>query len=112
LQIIWSCQYDGKLAFWAMENPRGYLRRFLGFPPFSFDPSEYGANHNKFTDLWGKFNMPSKLNPKKKCKSIAISNDPFEKIPEGYKLPGVRKDAIARSITPQGFAKAFFEANQ
>ena len=43
LKIIWEVQYDHKLAFWTLENPFGYLRRFLGKPAYQFDPTEFGG---------------------------------------------------------------------
>ena len=34
-------------------------------------------------------------------------------IPDGYiRDPDMRRDAIARSITPRGFAEAFYKANR
>ena len=39
-------------------------------------------------------------------------NEFFEELPKDYvRDPNMRLDAIKRSITPQGFAKAFFKAN-
>lgn len=114
LEIIWACQYEKhKLAFWAMENPNGYLRRFLGYPPYTFDPTEFGDPHNKRTDLWGYFKPPKKTRIYRKTKSHAVSNDHFEDLPIDYvRDPNMRLDAIKRSITPPGFAKAFMEANK
>ncbi len=113
LNIIWMCRYKNKLAFWCLENPRGYLRQFLGNPVFTFDPSEYGDRYNKKTDLWGYFKEPKKANKYKKHGSIAMDNKFFSEIPNDYVIPkGVRKDKVARAITPRGFAKAFFEANR
>ena len=113
LKIIWGVQFDHKLAFWALENPFGYLRRFLGKPAYQFDPTEFGGGHNKKTDLWGQFNEPKKTQEKQKTFSLAMKHESSMKIPDDYvRDPNMRKDAIARSITPAGFAKAFFEANQ
>lgn len=113
LNIIWECRYKSKLAFWCLENPRGYLRQFLGQPAFTFQPYEFGHPYKKHTDLWGYFNAPVKgpiVDPEKG--SIAIRNEPFEQLPIDYVRPnGVRLDKIKRAITPSGFAKAFFEAN-
>jgi hypothetical protein len=60
LNIVWECRYNHKLAFWALENPRGYLRQFLGKPVFTFDPCDFGDPYTKKTDLWGYFNIPKK----------------------------------------------------
>ena len=112
LRIIWECQIQGKLQFWALENPRGLLRQFIGKPAYSFCPSEFGEEYNKKTDIWGYFNEPVKIREKQKKDSIAIKNIFHELPSEFIKDPFMRKDAICRSITPPGFAKAFFEANQ
>lgn len=128
LRIIHECLYDNYrvndgLKFWALENPQsGYLKRFLGKAPFVFDPSEYGDNHTKKTAIWGMFNEP-----KKTTKAITLRGDEnnyvmnvekyFDEkrhlIPEGYReKTGLSMRTVVRSITPQGFAKAFFKANQ
>jgi hypothetical protein len=111
LDIIWKARLREKLQFWALENPRGYLQQFIGRPYFEFDPTEFGDRHNKRTQLWGYFNIPVKTHQYKKTESIAIKNI-FEPIPSDYKKPkGVRNDAIQRSITPKGFAQAFYKQN-
>jgi len=102
LKIIWTCRYKDKLAFWCLENPTGYLRQFLGKPVFTFQPSDFGDKYTKKTDLWGFFNIP-KMNPTPLL--------PFEKLPSITKFTGSH-EAERRSITPRGFAKAFFEVNQ
>ena len=60
LNIIWECRYKNNLTFWALENPMGYLRQFLGKPVFTFDPCDFGDRYTKKTDLWGHFNIPRK----------------------------------------------------
>lgn len=128
LRIIHECLYDNYrvgngLKFWALENPAsGYLKRFLGKPPFIFDPSEYGDKHTKKTAIWGMFNEP-----KKTTKAITLKGDEnnyvksVEKYFDKYKhlIPieyrektGLSMRTIVRSITPQGFARAFYKANK
>jgi len=109
LNIIWECRYNHKLAFWCMENPRGYLRQFLGKPVLTFDPCDFGDPHTKKTDLWGYFNIPKK-NPV----------EPVFYISGGKRFPPLwgktggksERTKMLRAITPPGFAKAFFEANK
>lgn len=110
LNIIWECRYDHKLAFWCLENPMGILRQFLGQPAFTFDPCDFGDPYTKKTDLWGYFNIP-KRNPVK----------PEYYISGGKRLPPIWGKKVGwnteecknlRSITPPGFAKAFFKANK
>ena len=128
IDIVHECLFDpfrvdaNSLQFWALENPAsGYLKRFLGNAPFIFDPSEYGDNHTKKTAIWGMFNEP-----KKTTKAITLSGDEnnyvksvekyFDEkkhlIPDGYReKTGLSMRTVVRSITPQGFAQAFYKAN-
>ncbi len=53
LEIIWEARCKGTLKFWALENPMGYLRQFLGRPPLTFQPCDYGDPHTKRTDVSG-----------------------------------------------------------
>ena len=117
LRIIWECRYkplyrkDGCLKFWALENPVGILRQFLGMPYFTFNPCDFGEPYTKKTDLWGYFNKP-KTNPhtmptdeKLKCKNN------LRKLPLISDIAGSNQ-AARRAVTPAGFAKAFFKANK
>lgn len=117
LRIVWECQYNGsRLAFWALENPKARLRWFLGIPALTFNPYEFGDPHRKPTDIWGNFNTdlkrsPVELNPLQR-KQSQLNTRELPSIPVEYKRdPGMSERAIARSITPQGFARAFFRAN-
>lgn len=86
--------------WWALENPEGRLRHYLGPPVMVFDPCDYGDPYRKKTLLWGQFNMALRGKP--------VEPEPgcwVEKFPESARLAG------ARSLTPAGFAQAFFEAN-
>lgn len=129
LEVIAECLYNpyqvekNSLKFWALENPyTGYLKRFLGNPPYVFDPSDFGENHSKKTALWGMFNEPKKTTKGKVVKGDANNyvksvekffDEKKHLIPEGYKQKtGLSMRTIVRSITPQGFAEASFKANQ
>lgn len=89
-----------KPVFWCIENPVGRLSRFYGKPAMTFHPYEYGDPYQKRTCLWGNFNKPKK--------------NPVEPT-EGQKIwrmaPGEKRKEL-RSITPAGFAQAFYEANK
>jgi len=96
--------------FWAVENPPGRLTKWLGQPKMHFDPCDFGDEYMKKTSLWGRFSFPYK-------KPIPIT---FEIKPghhsmdiwlkkQGYKLTDL---PTLRSMTPKGFAKAFFNANK
>lgn len=117
LRIIWECQYENRfgLKFWAMENPAGHLKRFMGKPAFVFHPYDFGDRHSKETWIWGMFNEPKK-NPIKlnELELLQSRNNtrPLPPIPADYKRDGYMKPVqIRRSITPQGFAEAFYKAN-
>ena len=118
LNIIWSVMEIKQdtikktlpLQFWALENPyHGFLKKFLGKPAMIFDPWEFGDGYQKRTALWGNFNEPKK-NP------IPIKDlEKFDMLkskdihPEAF---GKLDRQARRSITPVGFANAFFRANQ
>lgn len=111
LRIIWRV----KPKFWALENPQGLLRKFLGRPPLTFHPCDYGDPYTKKTDLWGFYTEPKKTPVKlsdQQMRDCSINNRILPPVPEGYSLTGVRNQTIRRAITPQGFAQAFYKANK
>ena len=122
LKIIEKCN----LKFYAIENPVGYLKEYLGEPQFIFQPWEFGDAWTKRTSIWGKFNNPVKIynrwedvpklplyiRPNRGKPNFAyLHNSAIKDIPQlaGY---DPKTDAEFRAITPPGFAKAFFEANR
>jgi len=116
MNIVEDCLSNGNLKFWALENPVGYLRQMLGKPPLTFNPSDYGADYTKKTDLWGYYNTPTK-SPRTLSKAeiaiCATNSRELPKLPEGYVLPNNFKSRQARrSITDPHFANAFFKANR
>jgi hypothetical protein len=119
LRIVWQCRYKNRLGFWAIENPMGILRQFLGRPGMSFQPWEYGDGYVKQTDLWGWFKIPTK-HPvpvsdwmREQVRKGSRNGKALPALPSGYVVPkGERADQIRRAITPAGFAKAFFAVNK
>lgn len=123
LEII---DYFGPDIFWSMENPAsGRLTRMLagryepGEPPINipaslqsivarpalkFNPDDYGDPWTKKTALWGKFNQ-----------LIKRPIEPIKWSPQGSwtQLLGGKNERTKeiRSVTPSGFARAFFDAN-
>lgn len=91
-----------KPRFWALENPVGKLKKFLGPPQFKFHPCEYGDPYTKKTYIWGKFVPPwkTKTHPTEGSKMSRLYGGKSE------------RTKCMRSITPPGFARAFFEYNQ
>ena len=92
-----------KPKFWALENPVGKLRKWLGKPVMTFNPCDFGDPYKKRTLLWGDFNTDLKRNPVK-----PIVPSPLHQNYGGKS----ERTKMMRSITPHGFAKAFFEANK
>ena len=125
IRIIWKAQLRSKLAFWALENPRGLLRRFLGIPKYTFEQWQFAENKRKATDIWGYFNIPTSTvkdmplrMTEKDCKSRVHAAD-WTKVsyPQEYaeyinQFKGDAKRAAARAITPTGFAEAFYRSNK
>lgn len=118
LNVIWNIQYRSHftLQFWALENPAGHLQRFLGKPPFKFQPFEFGDPHSKQTFIWGNFKMPKKNPIKLTDEQVRRSRNNTRKLPEipldYIRDTNMKPVQIKRSITPESFAKAFFNANK
>lgn len=124
LRIIEQC----KPQWWALENPRGHLRDFLGMPKMTFQPWEYGDPWTKATDIWGEFNIPAKLYRKwddvpnklplyqrkgrSKPNFAFLHKSAWKDIPQLAWHGQLMNDAELRAMTPQGFAWAFYEANK
>ena len=86
-------------SWWVLENPSGKLSRYLGPPRWTFNPNDYGDDYTKFTCLWGNFTPPMK---------VPVPATAGSKM---HRLPPSPDRAALRSVTPAGFAAAFFEAN-
>lgn len=106
-RIILTCNP----VFYAIENPaNGLLKKWLKESNFKFNPWQYGDNYQKNTAIWGKFNIPRPKVTKKPEGMVKFSMLKSKEIfPEYY---GIYTRQERRAITPPGFAKAFYEANQ
>lgn len=124
LDIVHACldiiEYT-EPVFWALENPVGrlgeLLKHRLGEISMIFNPCDYAGwsdkpqeeAYTKKTCLWGEFWPPKK--------KLYIINDGL-KAERKYKSPlwkyggKSERTKTIRSITPSGFAKAFFESNR
>jgi hypothetical protein len=120
LKIIEKCNP----VFYAIENPCGLMRKYMGKPQMSFHPYQYGDGWSKKTDVWGKFVIPEtthtwetcpKLNlytrPNRERPSIAFLHKSAKSLIPQFAGFEIDSDAALRAITPPGFARAFFEAN-
>lgn len=116
LRIISVC----KPVWWALENPVGKLPRYIGKWNYTFQPYEYGDPWTKRTCIWGNHTHPAKSPVEPvglwtggtPLGKLGIVDHP-EYLPADWihKLPPTKDRAVLRSITPPGFARAFFEAN-
>jgi hypothetical protein len=97
IRIAWVHMQRGA-QWWALENPRNKLRRFLGPARLEFYQWEYGDAGHKPTCIWGEFTVPQK-SPRPRTK------------PSTYRTS--KENARSEdAVTPPGFARAFYEANQ
>lgn len=87
-----------ELKWWALENPVGKLVQWLGPPIMYFHPCQYGDPYTKKTALWGRFTPLHK-------RPVEVEDHRI------HTMPPSPERAALRSVTPSGFARAFFEAN-
>ena len=106
--------------FWVIENPISRIHNlnpWMGKPKMYFHPYEfanygYDEFYSKKTSLWGKFNEPVKI-PLKENQKIDNTKIHYPKDKNGKSLSwGSIEASNVRSVTPRGFAKAFYEVNK
>lgn len=98
---------DGKRTFfWALENPVGRIAKRIPEigEAYFFQPYEFGDPYSKKTGLYGEFEMPKPTN--------IVQPEMGKHGSKTQKLGGKsERTKELRSITPLGFAYAFYEAN-
>lgn len=109
--------------WWALENPIGRLKEYLGEPCFRFDPCDFGDPWTKRTWLWGHFTPPTPLfapQAREALRKLPLAGSPGwcgKTAPHPStrvqidRTTRLSSRSILRSATPPGFARAFFEAN-
>jgi hypothetical protein len=89
--------------FFVLENPIGRIAKETGLPKptLVFNPNTYGDPYTKRTQLWGRFDpdLPTAI------------VEPTEGSLMHKLWSTAEKTGGARSLTPEGFAYAFFVAN-
>lgn len=116
-------------TWWVLENPIGRLKDYIGPPKWKFDPYQFGDAWTKRTWLWGNFTPPLPLfSEQARCEVEPVWSAPGGVSPTHHdravttkkgRPPGAldrttmlgSRRKTERSATPEGFAKAFFEAN-
>ena len=95
--------------FWALENPVGRIEKLIPelrqYRRMMFDPCDFGDPYTKKTILWGEFNANLKTNPVEPEYIIASNGNRYSKMFWYHKSKNIR------SKTPEGFARAFYQAN-
>lgn len=112
LRAVDLCKPD----FWYIENPVGRIAKLVPelqqFKGRFYQPNQYGDPYTKKTGLWGEFVMPAPTNIVE-----PVSSGTSESSMDYYwrvirKAQDFReRRSYYRSITPEGFSKAFFQAN-
>lgn len=96
------CEASG--APWMLENPVGMLSSYWRKPDYTFQPWQYGDTYTKKTCLWtgNGFVMPAPW----------ITHKPADVTATIHLMPPSADRGDKRSVTPEGFARAVFDANQ
>lgn len=97
LRLVAIC----KPTWWALENPAGRIKKYIGDPAWSFQPCHFGDPWTKQTFLWGNFTPPTPL--------FSTSTPPVA--PTMGDVTTLELGKNRRSETPMGFAHAFFNSN-
>jgi len=95
--------------FWALENPVGRIKDITGVPEprLSFNPNNFGDDYTKKTQIYGNFNadLPTaNVDPR-------IKNGGRGSLMQNSLGSSDEAKSGARSVTPEGFAYAFYMAN-
>lgn len=91
-----------KPRYWAVENPRGKLRRLIGMPTDTTWWCQWKDRRAKPTDLWGI--IPKSMLPLPKCKNGGADHDPA---PRGTKTVGTQAQGVPpeqRALIPYAFS--------
>lgn len=100
--------------WWVLENPEGRLPNLMPeigrLRLMAFDPKEFGDPYTKRTALFGHFNpLTVRTATTKWIQGRTRKDHAIDKFARQH-YPGIPRQA-QRSITPMGFARAFFQAN-
>lgn len=106
LETVEQCRAicEWTAAPWMLENPVGTLSTYWREPDYTFQPWEYGDTYTKKTCLWtgNTFVMPEAWQRTKPDDTTSLI----------HLMPPSADRGDKRSVTPAGFARAVFEANE
>lgn len=100
--------------WWVIENPVGRMPKLVPelqeFGPFYFQPCWYGDAYTKKTGLWGTF---SRDLPRNDVEPVYYYTKDGKRGSWHWRHLGGKSERTKelRSVTPMGFARAFFSAN-
>jgi hypothetical protein len=103
--------------FWAIENPPGRMEKLVPHiakhRAMMFQPWEFGDKTTKRTVLWGQFNTALERQiVEPEVVAIKTRGRVYHSSSVWAKTGGkTEKTKTARSNTPAGFARSFFQAN-
>ena len=100
--VVWAIENptNSRIGLTKTGKPRDNAPIGLGIPSLNFHPNHFGAKHEKSTSLWGNMNPYLPLNYVEATEDMLNSTG------------GKTQEAMnIRSKTPEGFAYAFFMAN-
>lgn len=104
LVVACKCICEASGAPWMLENPVGMLSSYWRKPDYTFQPWQYGDRYTKKTCLWtgNGFVMPEAWHRTKPDGTTSAI----------HLMPPSADRGDKRSVTPEGFARAVFAANE
>lgn len=107
LELVEACRSicEGSGAPWMLENPVGSLSTYWRKPDFTFHPWEYGIPpERKRTCIWAgnNFIVPAR----------SVTTEPVDVQQSVWLMAPSADRGDKRSVTPAGWARAVFTANE
>ena len=107
LGLVIACKRicEASKAPWMIENPVGSLSTYWREPDFTFQPWEYTTpKEKKRTCIWAGNNF---VIPQRE-----VFDEPADVQESIWRMPPASDRSDRRSVTPDGWARAVFQANE
>jgi hypothetical protein len=107
LGLVIACKRicEASDAPWMLENPVGSLSTYWREPDYTFHPWQYTTpKEKKRTCIWAGNNFV--------IPPIEVEAEPADVQETIWKMPPSKDRGDKRSITPEGWARAVFQANE